>query len=490
MSSTRTQLLLIAVFALGVRLVTTPEVGTGGDALIKWWNGKVLLGVAEGEWEWSHHTARLGVMLPMLASQYLVGSEPVFYFVPTFAISIVQAMLMFAVASRVAGPAWGFWAAVALLLHPQMVISGAQLLPGTYSSTYLLACIWFLLGYRDARGGGTPQLLCAALAFFLAYLTKLSNALYVPGFGLALWGWQRRPRDLFIFAGAVASLIAMEFGLYRALAGTDRLLIIEQAGMISPIESWTDLFGRYAILPWFWQATLIAYGVAALALAAEAIRGRLDGRELGVMWLPASFLLGITFALRSLDPLVPAQAFFSRYFTSALPFFILVIVLFLKRLLERIPRSLAVRPRTAAGSAATLAALLACLAALRFPGYDEHPMVRLVADSSTVAEFASGTPVVSFDGRGWAATAWMQLYWNESAPDIRAARFGSDGLRGFWYGLADQSSPVRQQLETADYDGDLITVEARLLPNSDTLGFRVGHMRIDPELRSRLRGAE
>lgn len=490
MSSTHARLLLIAVFALGVRLVTTPEVGTGGDAIIKWWNGKVLLGVAEGEWEWSHHTTRMGVMLPMLASQYLLGSKPVFYFVPTFAISVVQTVLMFAVASRVAGPAWGFWAAVALVLHPQMVISGAQLLPGAYSSTYLLACTWFLLAYRDAKGDGTAPLLCAALAFFLAYLTKLSNALYVPGFALALWGWRRRPRDLFVFAGAVASLIALEFGLYRSFAGTDRLLIIEQAGMVNPIDSWTQLFGRYAVLPWFWPPVLLAYVVAALALATEAIRGRLDGRELGVMWLPASFLLGITFALRSIDPLVPAQAFFSRYFTSALPFFILVIVLFAKRLVERLPVAVVVRPRTVAGSATVLALLLVGQAALRFPGYDEHPMVRLAADSSTVAEFASGTPVVSFDGRGWAAKAWMQLYWNESVPSVRAARFGADGLKGFWYGLADESSPVRQQLETAEYDGDLITVEARLLPNSDTLGFRVGHMRLDPELRARLRGAE
>ena len=66
-------MLLVLVFALGVRLISAPEIDTGDDGILKWYNGKILLSVTPGQWNWSHHTARFGMVLPMLLVQSLVA---------------------------------------------------------------------------------------------------------------------------------------------------------------------------------------------------------------------------------------------------------------------------------------------------------------------------------------------------------------------------------------------------------------------------------
>ena len=146
------------------------------------------------------------------------------------------------------------------------------------------------------------------------------------------------------------------------------------------------------------------------------------------------------------------------------------------------------RPTTPTGTAAILAALLVAVFALHFPGYERHPIVKLIEDETTAREFAGGTPVVSFDGRGWAAEAWLMLYWNESDRPVRAARFGEDGLRGFWYTLATDDSPVEQALRTAEYDGEMIMIVSNQIAGHDTLGFRIERIRFSPEDRVWLRG--
>lgn len=475
-------LLAVVVFSLAVRLITTPELDVGGDATIKWYNGKVLLGVAAGDWEWTHHTARFGVMLPMLLVQSLGGTDPPFYYLPTFAVAALEAALLFLIAARLASPAFGFWVAIALVLHPQMVISGAQLLPGVYSAAYLLACAWCLLCYRDAHGG-LGWLLLAALSLFLAYLSKLSNLFFLPGIALALWSWRSSLRDVACFWGALLLLIALEIGAYQLFTeyGFGRISIVNATGLpMEPLDSWLGLFGRYAALPWSWTNVLAGYAIAALGLWLAAARGHLDDRTVGVLWLPASFLVGFTFAVRSIDPIIPAQVFNARYLTAGLPFFILAIGLFARFGLSLLPLPAlpALPPRRAVGAASIVAALLAWQLLAHFPGVAEHPIAKLSAARESVADFIRGTPVVSSDRRGRGVRAWLHLFWNESVPELRVARFGPDGTEGFWYALHDASTVTPEQMETVAYPGEVILIDSQQFPDTDHFGFHLRRVRI------------
>ena len=50
-----------------------------------------------------------------------------------------------------------------------------------------------------------------------------------------------------------------------------------------------------------------------------------DARVFATAAIAASFFLGTTFAVKSIDPIVPAQRFVARYFTVALPLMIVVV---------------------------------------------------------------------------------------------------------------------------------------------------------------------
>ena len=477
--ATRGLLLAVVIFALAVRAITAPEIDVGGDATIKWYNGKILLGVAMGDWEWTHHTARFGVMLPMLLVQAAGGTDPIFYYLPTFAVAALEAALLFLIGARLASPAFGFWVAIALVLHPQMVISGAQLLPGVYSAAYLLACTWCLLCYRDARGG-PGWLMLAALSLFLAYLSKLSSLFFFPGVALALWSWRSSLRDVACFWGALAVLFALEIGAYQIFTeyAFGRISIVNTTDLpMDPLNGWLALFERYAVLPWSWTSVLGSYAIAAVGLWLAASRGRLDDRTVGILWLPASFLVGFTFAVRSVDPIIPAQVFNARYLTAGLPFFILTIGLFARFGLSLLPLP-PLPPRRAAGAAAIVAVLLGWQLLAHFPGVAEHPFAKLSAARAGVADFVRGMPVVSSDRRGRGVRAWLHLFWNESAPEIRVARFGPDGTKGFWYTLHDQSAVTPEQLETLRYPGEAILIDSRQVPDTDHFGLELRRVRI------------
>ena len=462
--------------ALLTRLITLPPIDAGGDALLKWYQAKILLGLVPGEWVWSHHTARFGIMLPILGVQAAFGTHPALYYVPALAMSLVQTGLAFQIGNRLQGPALGTAIALFLIAFEPMRMSATQLLPGIFSSSYVLVSLSALLAYRDrAEPDRRARLYLAlsAVALFAAYTTKLSNAFFVPGFYVAAGLWRKSPRDVVLYAGIVTALVACEIGAYAAWTEypLGRIsMVLGAHSPMGPLDSVWGLFRRYAELPWEWGTLVVVHALGSALLIGRALRTGLDDRALGVLAIPLSFLCGLTFSVRSLDPLLPSQAFNARYLTAAAPLLALVAGLGVVR---SVPGSAFPRRVAAAVAAALVTGVLGWQTYRGFPGLENHPLELLDRYRHSAAEFEAGTPVVSIDPRGLGVESWLMLFWDGPPLPVLLQREASGG---FWYASSEPGLPlqtgrvlhadVRRRSESDSYEFQLTRGQVKILGGS------------------------
>ena len=482
-TSWRDAALLLALLglALTVRWLTLPTIDAGGDALLKWHQSKVALGLASGEWTWSHHTARLGIMGPILAVQAALGTGPVYYYVPPLAMFLLQIALVFRVGLRLRGRALGGAAAVFLIVFPQMQTSGAQLLPGVFSGTYITAALLCLVWYRDAPERAPVALGLCAVALWLAYLTKLSNLFFLPGAFGAAWLWRRHGRDVGYLIATTVGLMLIEAGALSAVTGhtLGRFGMIQAAhAPMAALDSPFELLERYANLPASWVAVLAAYGGAAAGVLVAALRGRASADVLAVVLVPGSFLLGLTLAVRSLDPLIPGQAYNARYLTAVAPLLALAVGLCVaegrSRLVPARGRPGISPTAAAAGVAVALALVGAWHYAVHFQGLAAHPLTRLATYRDSVALFERGMPVVGDDPRGLGVRAWLMLLWDDPAPAVRQLHHPGGGI---WVAFAPGHERSLEELQGRP----ALRAVARRHAGSDSYSFELSRIRL-PDL--------
>jgi len=466
----------LIVLTGGLRLITLPMIDAGGDALLKWHQSKVALGLVPGPWEWSHHTARVGILLPTMIVQACFGTAPWLYYLPALTASLFQTGLVFALGFRLHGRLLGVCSAVLVLVFPPMRMSGAQLLPGVFSGTYIAAALLCLLCRRDTERHGRTLLTLAALAMFAAYTAKLSNAFFIPGLIAAAWLWRKTERDVAYLALTTGALILLETAAYWISTGhpLGRLGMVQAShAPMSPLGSPIELLGRYADLPPSWSAALTLFALVTLA---SAWRPQRDG--LAVTLVPLSFLLGLTLAVRSFDPLLPAQAFNARYLTALLPCLALAICLGIA------PPSASGGSHGRSGGGAALILLtlgVIGVTAWRAPpqetGWAAHPLARLARYTPSAATFATGTPLISADPRGLGVRAWLALFWEGEPRPVRQLRYGSEG---FWVAFA----PGHERPVSVFFGEDVLVTETRRLPGTDSYSFSLSKVPFRPRIRT------
>jgi hypothetical protein len=328
----RIVVLALIVFAVFFRLATLMMIHTGVDERDYWYSAKCL---AQG-WpypELTHRTVRFAVILPVAGAQLVLGESPNVYYVLPILNAALQAALAFAIGARLRGRAAGFLAAFGIVFFPYMIRAGSQVRPEVFSITYVLAALWCFLAYlsRAERGDrATVPLLGAAAFLFVAYEANVTNLFFAPGLVALILARKRRFREVLAFCGLLLALYLVETGLYAAFTEFKfgQLQVIAHSHLegneaLKPLTGVGELFSRYAhpYLQSYWQATFLAF--AACAVYFFARRGEGAARSLVVAAL--GYFFCITFAVKSLVPLVPAEPFINRYFCAVLGPVVLVV---------------------------------------------------------------------------------------------------------------------------------------------------------------------
>ncbi|MFW5728943.1 MAG: glycosyltransferase family 39 protein [Spirochaetota bacterium] len=332
-------LAVLLLAALVLRLLTLMMIHTGVDERDYWSAGAAL--VTESTYpELQHRTVRWSLILPVAATQLLLGTHPNVYYVAPLLVGLAQVAIVFLLGVRTIGTAGGFLAALGVMFFPYMIRGASQIRPGTFSLLYILIALALFVRYLELPAGrkACQVLALSALVVFLAYMSKITNVYFVPGFLLAIILLRRSPRDAVVFAGVLLGLFLLETGAYAVALSEPlgRLGIIMGnhlgSGYIEPMSFW-GIFRRYSPqnLPPYWMAPMLLYPVAAIYLHRRRRSAALDTMSL----LVASFLFGMTFAVTGLNPVVPVEAFLQRYFLAILGMLVLIDAAFVVDLWDR-----------------------------------------------------------------------------------------------------------------------------------------------------------
>jgi hypothetical protein len=423
MREDRLIIIALILFALFFRIVTLMMIHTGVDERDYWYSAKAIA-VGLPYPELTHRTVRFAVILPTAVAQVLLGSHPDVYYVIPVLNCMIQAALAYAIGLRLKGRLTGFLAAMGLVFFPYMIREASQVRPEIFSITYVLAAIWCFLSYLEKTEKRGRFLIGAALWMFVAYEANITNLFFVPGFIVVIIAMKRPARDLFSFCGILFGLFVLETGAYALLTDYKfgQLQVIAKNHLDGnpalKAMRFQDLFLRYArpYLQIYWQVPFVAFAAAAFYF----LRRKGDVAIKALAAIALSFFLFVTFAIKSIHPITPAEPFINRYFSAVLGPLFLVLAAAVQDLASCLaPGGFAHRKegRAEAGRYVALLVGLAIFISAAFSSpflprkfreyahsmisFNEHPLVLNEEYRREInAAYEAGLPVVAVDSLG------------------------------------------------------------------------------------------
>jgi Dolichyl-phosphate-mannose-protein mannosyltransferase len=322
------QLLVIAAIialCVYVRWLRIEPIEIAGDNTYKWnfvrqWFHNNDFSHAK----WSHHTARLGINVPVFFVQAFSAETARAYYVTPIASYVLQVVLVYLLGQRLGGRAAGLLGALWLTVFTGMNRDASQLLPDGFGGTALALFFYLLVRYHDAVETKRMRwLIGAGLAFVWAYFVKESNLLFLPSVVVATWLCRRSWRDAALVAGMLALAFVLETACYRSFTDYSSRFNMVQEAHGSVTVQFPQLFDRFTRLEPPWQMLFYSWLASAFSLVASR-----DARIRGLLLIPASFIFLLTFLVRSFDPIVLWTRFMSRYFGAPLPLMIVAVSVF------------------------------------------------------------------------------------------------------------------------------------------------------------------
>ena len=328
----------LVAFTLIFRLLTLQMINVGPDEIDYWHYAKILFSkIPYGVLD--HRNIRWGIILPTFLIQRIFGTHPIVYIVGPVLLSCLQSYFTYDLGKRLFNRGAGILAVLMLTIFPYMIRTGSQIRPGIFSLTYLLAAFWVIARNADAfriEKGWQGSVIAAAALVFCAYETKITNLYFLPFFAMTIYtvaGKRLKPLVMFLVLLAAAYLTEHLLYFFGTGAPFGRLSIITSTHLGSSyaedLERYTflGLFDRFnnTDFPLVWKLVFLLYILSAVFLA---FRWKGNDKRLWnrlVIVLVISFTLLLTFAVKSIQPVIPMEAFQNRYFTPLLPWMFLMI---------------------------------------------------------------------------------------------------------------------------------------------------------------------
>ena len=327
---------LLIFAAIVLRTLFTAPVEQGGDALQKWeLVGRLLDGETISIFLENHHTARWAINLPTLAFASGLGFNWTSYYIaPMFFFLALLLLAAFFLKRNGFGIFTYTIFIVILFADPMYMRATSQLVTFVFVAPFVMAHAIFL--QNSIKNPSKMQYFLAALFMFLAYGAKETALFYVPAScAYVIWaiGWRRGLRTLLWIGAFGVAFVVIETTVISILAGevvpTGRLALLDEHfdrmdAQFNDPKLPVFLYG-WRNLPLY---TAVLFGLAALCgsyLIYLSIRaGRPDPLLIPVFFF-VSFALVQTFAIKSIDPLVPALPGKPKYLADLVPWACLTI---------------------------------------------------------------------------------------------------------------------------------------------------------------------
>lgn len=191
--------LLILILGCLQKLNILPPIENGQDAVSKWLMMKSLWLNAENTyWHWSHHTARWGMNIWIILVTKIFGAHPNSYYILPLLAYLVSIYYIFKIGILLFKDNRALIAPILFIFFAQYERNAVQLIPAVFSNAYVTSSYYFLLIYLEKK----PRLkilLLSIVLFFLAYLTKLPNLFFLPGFFLTIYFYKKDLKHIILY---------------------------------------------------------------------------------------------------------------------------------------------------------------------------------------------------------------------------------------------------------------------------------------------------
>ncbi len=328
--------MLLSIGTILFRILTLEMIEDSGDGMFYWQAAKkILYGIQYGGL--NHWTTRFGVILPSMGVMSILGTHPVVYYVLPLLLSVVQVLLVYKVGEMVHSKEVGLLASVIVLFYPEMVRASSQLLPGIFSGTFIMLVIYLIFLFYRSTNKRLLFILLAVIFMFMGYITKISNLFFLPGIFIVILLFEDKYKYLIIFGGVLFSLFIVECICYEFAFGDflSRVNVIlgrtvkttgsePGVGELSPIPFYYLFYRWIRPGPHFILLLLLSFACSYTAFGNEKKR---NIKMLAIPFL--SFLFIITFAVQSIDPIIPVMTTQIRYWNVAIPIMAILSSIFL-----------------------------------------------------------------------------------------------------------------------------------------------------------------
>jgi hypothetical protein len=319
--------LLLFIFLIAYKFFTFRMFDIGGDAINYWFASKhIAYGVPYIELD--HQTSRFGLILPLAVIQMIFSSHPAVSLIIPNLFFVIHIFLIYKIGSMIKNPTIGFFSALLFMLCPHIIRFGTQTVPEAVGGPLATAAFYYLLRYHQDDKKEIFYLAISAFMLFWAYCAHELDIFFMPAFLMVIFLFKRNIRHLVLYSSILFVLFLFETSVFfyythdvmaRYHAITGHHFTLEK---FVPISFW-GLFERYTKTQLWWRIPFYLYLIILYPVWRAA---NLHVR--GLVLSSAIFFLLMLFAVKSINPIIPALAYKEVHLLFALPFMIMVIVIF------------------------------------------------------------------------------------------------------------------------------------------------------------------
>jgi len=434
----------LLLFTFIVRLRTLQTLETSGDPFEYVLAIKEIVYRSAETWTWTHHTARFGILVPSALVFWVMGADPLAYYVVPIVIALATSCFVFATVRRFASTTLALLCVAAIVLFPMNIRNHSQIAPATFLILYQMATAYAFVrvAQTEDRRERLKWLAMMVVMTFLAYLCKVTAVFGAMGFGAALWLVTRRIWPSVVFGLGLVGLYCVEWSAYAVFSDVEggRFGIIGQTHLTSDaLKEYPSLWAlaqRFHKFKGYWL--YLFYASVAATVYFVSNRQRLRSAGAGLMLVGAALILGTLFGLKSFDPIVPAVPLRMRYGSTSAPFLLIGIIVASTGIIEARLKLAWKRRDVLLGAALSLSVALVVYPE-NWTKLKEHPL-RVLNDYRSLAwhHAAKGTIVLgtgTHKGATKVMKGYLALLWPyhdnlDEVPEIVRYRIGR---RAYYY---------------------------------------------------------
>jgi 4-amino-4-deoxy-L-arabinose transferase-like glycosyltransferase len=298
-------------------------VSTNGDPIFYWGAAKSLFSNG-GYVDIFQQSARFGVILPLYIFQLLFGTSPISYYLPLILVNVLMTYYLYKMILLLSDEVKAFFVTLTFILFPLSWIYGYAYFmhpyPGPFETLFVLISFYYLTLWSFKKPK-IKYVIIASIFMFLAYESKETAVIMILG---GIFILHKNKKHLIIYSGILAMLFICEIILYKIVAEIDfGRLGAMQSHFEDPgqylvyFNSPFDLLKRFTV--GLKHPSKIMFWLFFLFTPYYLIKNK-SRQTKHLLIIAYSFIIPITFAVKSINPVQIALPFNTRYLNIVLPY--------------------------------------------------------------------------------------------------------------------------------------------------------------------------